>query len=44
VLRAFIEGRTGRDIAKEFGLHPAQISRDLARARARLSRELPTNA
>ncbi|MEY3210614.1 MAG: hypothetical protein RIT28_1095 [Pseudomonadota bacterium] len=43
VLRAFIEGRTGRDIAKEFGLHPAQISRDLARARARLSRELPTN-
>lgn len=33
VVASLLEGRSGRDIAGELGLHPAQISRDLARAR-----------
>ena len=41
VLSAWLDGRSGRDIAKDLGLHPAQISRDLDRARRRLSVELP---
>lgn len=41
VLRAWLEGRTGRDIAKDLGVHPAQVSRDLARARARMEGYLP---
>lgn len=40
VLRAHIEGRTGRDIAIELGVHPAQVSRDLARARRKLAMQL----
>ena len=41
VLEAWLEGRTGRDIAQELGVHPAQISRDLARARSRMEGFLP---
>lgn len=41
VLEAWLEGRTGRDIAQELGVHPAQISRDLARARTRMEKFLP---
>lgn len=40
VLQAHMEGRSGRDIARDLGLHPAQVSRDLARARRRLEQEL----
>ncbi|MCB9796944.1 MAG: sigma-70 family RNA polymerase sigma factor [Alphaproteobacteria bacterium] len=40
VLRAHVEGRTGRDIAEELGVHPAQVSRDLARARKVLAMQL----
>lgn len=41
VLKAWLAGRTGRDIAKELGVHPAQVSRDLARARVQMARFLP---
>lgn len=41
VLGAWLDGRTGRDIAKDLNLHPAQISRDLERARKRLATDLP---
>lgn len=41
VLGAWLDGRSGRDIAQDLGLHPAQISRDLDRARRQLSVELP---
>ena len=41
VLQAWLEGRTGRDIAAELGVHPAQISRDLARARSKMEGHLP---
>lgn len=33
VVRSLLDGKSGRDIASELGLHPAQVSRDLARAR-----------
>jgi DNA-directed RNA polymerase specialized sigma24 family protein len=41
VLRQWLDGRTGREIAKELGLHPAQVSRDLARARSDMQEYLP---
>ena len=40
VLRAWLDGRSGRDIAKDLGVHPAQISRDLARARKGMAARL----
>lgn len=41
VLREWLDGRTGREIAKDLGVHPAQVSRDLARARAKMEKYLP---
>ena len=41
VLRQWLDGRTGREIAKELGVHPAQVSRDLARARSKMQQYLP---
>lgn len=41
VLGAWLDGRSGRDIAQDLNLHPAQISRDLERARRRLATDLP---
>jgi RNA polymerase sigma factor (sigma-70 family) len=41
VLRQWLDGRTGREIAKDLGVHPAQISRDLARARIKMQQFLP---
>ncbi|MFT5585841.1 MAG: RNA polymerase sigma factor (sigma-70 family) [Cognaticolwellia sp.] len=41
VLRQWLDGRTGREIAKDLGVHPAQISRDLARARTKMQEFLP---
>lgn len=44
VVGAMLEGRSGRDIALELGLHPAQVSRDLARARTILDMQLSRHA
>ncbi|MFT5585840.1 MAG: RNA polymerase sigma factor (sigma-70 family) [Cognaticolwellia sp.] len=41
VLRQWLDGRTGREIAADLGVHPAQISRDLARARTKMQEFLP---
>lgn len=41
VLRQWLDGRSGREIAKDLGVHPAQVSRDLARARVAMEEFLP---
>ena len=41
VLRQWLDGRSGREIAKDLGVHPAQVSRDLARARSKMQQYLP---
>jgi len=41
VLRQWLDGRSGREIAKDLGVHPAQVSRDLARARLAMGDYLP---
>ncbi len=41
VLRQWLDGRSGREIAKDLGVHPAQVSRDLARARVAMGDYLP---
>ena len=41
VLKQWLDGRSGREIAKDLGVHPAQVSRDLARARVAMEDYLP---
>ncbi len=41
VLQQWLDGRSGREIARDLGVHPAQISRDLARARVAMESFLP---